>query len=82
MENADEAIHELKRVTKPGGKIAVMDYKKMDSGYGPPVQYKSSPEELKEMFGRHGMKMIKLDTEVGEDLEGGIKSHYLIIFEK
>lgn len=82
MENAAEAISELKRVIKPGGKIAIMDYKKMDSGYGPPVKFKSSPEELKEMFSKHGLKMVKLDTEVGEDLEGGIKSHYLIIFEK
>lgn len=81
-ETADEAISELKRVIKPGGKIAVMDYKKMDSGYGPPVKIKSSPEELEEMFSKHGLKMVKLDTEVGEDLEGGIKSHYLIIFEK
>ncbi len=82
METADEAIRELKRVIKPGGKIAVMDYKKMDSGYGPPVKFKSSPEELEEMFGKHGLKMVKLDTETGEDLEGGIKSHYLIIFKK
>lgn len=82
METAYEAISELKRVIKPGGKIAVMDYKKMDSGYGPPVKFKSSPEELEEMFSKHGLKMVKLDNEAGEDLEGGIKSHYLITFEK
>lgn len=82
MEETDDAISELKRVIKPGGKIAVMDYKKMDSGYGPPLKFKSSPEELEEMFSNHDLKMVKLDTEVGEDLEGGIKSHYLIIFEK
>lgn len=82
MEETDEAISELKRVIKPGGKIAVMDYKKMDSGYGPPVKFKSSPEELEEMFSKHALKMVKLDDEVGEDLEGGIKSHYMIIFKK
>lgn len=32
VENSDEAIAELKRITKPGGKIVVMDYKKMDTG--------------------------------------------------
>lgn len=82
MEKTDEAISELKRVIKPGGKIAVMDYKKADTGYGPPVKFKRNPEELEDMFNKHGLKMVKLDTEVGEDLEGGIKSHYLIIFEK
>jgi ubiquinone/menaquinone biosynthesis C-methylase UbiE len=82
MEENDEAIEELKRIIKPGGKIAVMDYKKMDTGYGPPLRVKSSPEELEEMFAKHGLKMMQLDTEVGEDLEQGCKSHYLIIFEK
>ena len=82
MEENDEAIEELKRIIKPGGKIAVMDYKKMDTGYGPPLRVKSSHEELEEMFAKHGLKMMQLDTEVGEDLEQGCKSHYLIIFEK
>lgn len=81
-ETADEAISEFKRVIKPGGKIAVMDYKKMDSGYGPPVKFKSSPEEMEDMFTKNGLKLVKLDTEAGEDLEGGIKSHYIITFEK
>lgn len=82
MEKTDEAISELKRVIKPEGKIAVIDYKKADTDYGPPVKFKRSPEELEKMFSKHDMKMVKLDTEVGEDLEGGITSHYLIIFEK
>ncbi len=82
MQNTSEAIRELKRIIKPGGKIAVMDYKKMDTGYGPPLRVKSSPEEIEEMFLKHDLKMVKLDTEVGEDMEGEVKSHYLIIFEK
>ena len=32
--STDEAISELKRIMKPDGRIAVMDYKKMDTGYG------------------------------------------------
>lgn len=81
VEKTDEAIEELKRVIKPDGKIAVMDYKKEDTGYGPPLRVKSTPEEMEEMFARHGLKMVQLDTEVGEDLEHG-KSHYLITFQK
>lgn len=82
LENTDEAITELKRVTKPGGRIAVMDYKKMDTGYGPPLNYKRSPEEVEKMFQKQGLEMVQLDNEVGEDLEGGVKSHYLIVFQK
>jgi SAM-dependent methyltransferase len=81
-ESKDEAINELNRIIKTGGKIAVMDYKKMDTGYGPPVKFKSSPEEIKEMFLKHHLKMVQLDTEVGEDLDDESKSHYLIVFEK
>lgn len=80
--NIDEAIYELKRIMKPGGKIAIMDYKKIDAKYGPPLQVRSSPEELKEMFTKHQLKMVQLNNDIGEDLENGCKSHYLIIFEK
>lgn len=78
----DEAIGELKRIIKPGGKIAVVDYKKMDTGYGPPVKFKRSPEEIEEMFLEHDLKVVQLDIEIGEDLEDGTKSHYLIVFKK
>ena len=80
--SADEAIKELKRIINPGGQIAVMDYKKMDTGYGPPIKVKRSSEEVEEMFLKHDLKMVKIDTEVGEDLADGSKSHYLIIFKK
>ena len=81
MEKTDGAIEELKRIIKPEGKIAVMDYKKEDTGYGPPLRVKSTPEEMEEMFTKHGLKMVHLDNEAGEDLEHG-KSHYIITFEK
>ena len=81
MEKTNGAIEELKRIIKPEGKIAVMDYKKEDTGYGPPLRVKSTPEEMEEMFTKHGLKMVQLDTEAGEDLEHG-KSHYIITFEK
>lgn len=79
--NSDEAISELKRIIKPDGKIAVMDYKNRDTGYGPPFKFKIDPNDLEKMFIKHGLKMVKLDNEVGEDLEQGCKSHYLAIFK-
>ncbi len=81
-ESTYDAIRELKRVLNPGGRIAVIDYKKMDTGYGPHVRFKRSPEEINQMFSKHDMKMVQMDTEIGEDLENESKSHYLIVFEK
>lgn len=81
--SVSEAISELKRVIKQGGKIAIIDYKKMDTGYGPPVKFKRDPDEIEKMFLEHGLKMVQLDTEVGEDLQQeSCKSHYLVVFEK
>lgn len=77
----DEAIRELKRIIKNNGKIAVMDFKKLDTGYGPKLKFKRSPQEVAEMFNRHELEIVNLDTEVGEELDDGSKSHYLIVFQ-
>ena len=80
-EKLDEAVEELKRMIKPGGKIAIMDYKKQETKYGPPITVRSSPEEIEQLFNKQGLKLLSLDNETGEDIEEG-KSHYLIIFTK
>lgn len=82
QENVDEAIDELKRITKIGGKIAVMDYKKMKTRYGPPFFVRQSPEELEDLFKKHGLKMTQLNNNVGEPIGDELTSHYLVIFEK
>lgn len=81
-ENTDEAISELKRIIKPGGRIAIMDYKKIHARHGPRYEVRSTPEELESLFKKHDLKMVQLDNEIGEDIKGGIKSHFLIVFEK
>lgn len=78
----DEAISELKRVSKTGGKIAVMDYKKQEAKYGPPLQVRRSPEEIEEMFKKHDMDMVELQDDIGEKYDDGRMSHFLAIFEK
>jgi ubiquinone/menaquinone biosynthesis C-methylase UbiE len=82
QENVPEAVEELKRITKPGGKIAIMDYKKQETKYGPPFFVRQSPEELEDLFKGHDLKLSEVDNKIGETLEDGSKSHYLVIFEK
>ncbi|OWT33198.1 SAM-dependent methyltransferase [Methanobrevibacter sp. 87.7] len=77
----DETVEELKRIIKPGGKIAIMDYKKQEARHGPPYPIRMSSEEIEELFNKHGLKLLKLISDTGEDIETG-KSHYLIIFTK
>ncbi|MCK9151893.1 class I SAM-dependent methyltransferase [Methanobacterium alcaliphilum] len=80
--NAEKAISELKRIIKPGGRIAVMDYKKIHAKHGPRLEVRRSPNELESLFIKQDLKMIQIDDNIGEDLDGGIKSHYLIVFQK
>lgn len=77
----DEAIDEFARIIKQDGKIAIMDYKTWDVPKGPPTAFRSSPEELEEVFAKHGLKMTHLNEEIGEDIPQG-KSHYFIVFQK
>lgn len=77
----DEAVSELARIVSDDGKIAIMDYKAWDVPNGPPTKMRSSPEDLEELFCKHGLKKIYLNEEIGEDIPEG-KSHYLIMFEK
>lgn len=77
----DDAIEELKRIIKKDGKIAIMDYKAWDVPKGPPTAFRSSPEELEDIFNKHGLKMIYLNEEIGENIPEG-KSHNFIVFQK
>ena len=77
----DDAIDEFARIIKQDGKIAIMDYKAWDVPKGPPTAVRSSPEELKEIFMKHNLKMTYLNEEIGEDIPQG-KSHYFIVFQK
>lgn len=77
----DESVEEFKRIIKPGGKIAIMDYKKQEAKHGPPYPIRMDPKEIEDLFNKHGLKCLNLINDIGEDIETG-KSHYLIIFTK
>lgn len=77
----DIVVEELKRLIKRGGKIAIMDFKPIEMSKGPPIDIRSSPEELKKVFESHDLKQTYLNEDIGEDM-GEDKSHYLVIFTK
>ena len=77
----DEAVTELRRIVKKDGKIAIMDYKAWDVPNGPLTKFRSSPQDLENLFNKHGLKQIYLNEEIGEDIPEG-KSHFLIMFAK
>jgi ubiquinone/menaquinone biosynthesis C-methylase UbiE len=78
----DEAISEMKRILKVGGRACVMDYKKQEVKHGGPnYQMRVSEEDVEKDFLKHDFKLISRNSETGEDIPEG-KSHYMLIFEK
>lgn len=80
-QNEVVVVEELKRLIKGDGKIAIVDFNPIEIPHGPPMDIKSSPERLEELFFKHGLKRIYLNDELGADYPNG-KSHYMIIFKK
>lgn len=80
-DDQSDVIGELSRLIKDDGKIALMDFKPIDMPIGPPTEIRISPSELEEIFNRHNLKKVYLNDEIGAEFEG-VKSHYLMMFEK
>ena len=43
----EEFVTEIKRILKPNARLAIVNIKKEDTPFGPPVEMRSSPDELK-----------------------------------
>jgi len=54
LTETDKLLAEIKRILKFGGKLAVIECKKENSKFGPPIHARISPEELEMSFGKFG----------------------------
>lgn len=57
-------VDETRRLLKPGGKLAVLEFKKEETKHGPPLEIRLSPEDLIEKVTLTPVKTIA----IGEDL--------------
>jgi ubiquinone/menaquinone biosynthesis C-methylase UbiE len=63
---AQGALNEVVRVLKPGGRLAVVEFKKMPGPPGPPEKVRLSPDEVKRVlnpFGFQSDDIVALGTE-------------------
>jgi ubiquinone/menaquinone biosynthesis C-methylase UbiE len=68
------ALNEIVRVIKPAGRLAVMEFKKIDGPPGPPIHIRLSPEEVAGMLRPYGFNKI---------CSADVSPHnYLILFNK
>ena len=68
------ALHEAARVLKSGGTLAVVEFKKIDRGPGPPAAIRLTEEEAEMIIGNCGFRKT-YGGDVGE-------YNYLLLFQK
>ena len=65
-------LQELTRILKPGGKLAIVEFKKIYGPPGPPIGIRLSPEDVEELLRRYSFRHSKT-VDVGT-------YHFLSIF--
>jgi ubiquinone/menaquinone biosynthesis C-methylase UbiE len=70
----DSFLKETARLLKAGGKLMVIDWKKIASPFGPPVKDRPEPELIKNMAAKAGLKLL-------EEFEAG-PYHFGLIFTR
>jgi ubiquinone/menaquinone biosynthesis C-methylase UbiE len=66
-------LKEIKRVLKPGGKLVIIEFKKIEGPPGPPVAIRLTPEETEKIVSAHGFKQEKV-------IDAG-QYHYISVFK-
>jgi ubiquinone/menaquinone biosynthesis C-methylase UbiE len=55
----DAALREVRRVLKPNGKLAVVEFEKLAGSPGPPVEVRLSPEEVEALLRPHAFEVVR-----------------------
>jgi ubiquinone/menaquinone biosynthesis C-methylase UbiE len=71
--NKEKMIEEMRRVVKKGGKLLIVDFKKEETGFGPPVRIRMRQDEAIRLFERNGLTLSKARE---------LPYHYLLVFAK
>jgi len=53
-------FNQVRRVLKPGGHLAIIECKKEDQPFGPPMYMRLSPEDLEDSINKYGFEKISL----------------------
>lgn len=74
LEDRDSILKEAKRILSGNGKLAIVDWKKIEMDFGPPVEERLTAEEVISICGDNGFEVL-------EQSDAGLYN-YLLIFGK
>jgi ubiquinone/menaquinone biosynthesis C-methylase UbiE len=74
LEDPALTLGEANRITKPDGKIFIVDWKKEDMPEGPPTEIRYWPEHVKEQLLKAGFKGVNIYSE--------LQKHFLVVATK
>jgi len=66
-------LKECKRLLKPGGKVAIVDWARKETEHGPPVEKRYTPEKIQEQLEQVSFRQVKYFEE--------LPNHYLVVAE-
>jgi ubiquinone/menaquinone biosynthesis C-methylase UbiE len=69
----EKIIEEILRVLRDKGKVVVIDFKKEDTGFGPPVSIRVSKDQVKQAFQENSFSFVKSHEFIFQ---------YLVVFQK
>ena len=73
FDDKEITIEEIHRVLKRGGKALITDFKKENTGAGPPVAIRVSKKQAVGLFEKKGFTSLKMQD---------LSYHYLLVFSK
>jgi len=69
----EKMIRKMRRVVKKGGRLLIVDFKKEDTGFGPPVRIRIPKPRAIKLFEAKGFALLKTKE---------LQYHYLLVFAK
>jgi ubiquinone/menaquinone biosynthesis C-methylase UbiE len=73
FERRTPMIEAMRRVLRPGGRALIVDFKRKETGFGPPVAIRVSEDEARRLFEMKGLGVLQ---------KRDFPSHYLLVFSK
>lgn len=73
FDGKEKMIDEMRRVLKQDGKLLIVDFKKEDTGFGPPVAIRVSKKQAMILFEKKGFTLVNTRS---------LTYHYLLVYRK